>query len=126
MCREIFFIAFIMKLLHNQMDNLINNLINSLFLHKTGDHIIKWRADNTSKIYADGLLLGEQNNYINTVETELPYNTSVVAFELRNVGSGIGLLASYENGWTTNEVFYWRCTRDSGLITAEWKDESKS
>ena len=88
--------------------------------------MLSWTVDDIGTVYADGVQLGHSNNWVQTTQTELPSNTSLVAFELINPNdpSGlldVGLLASLDNTWSTGDPGMKCADADSLTSTNDWK-----
>lgn len=81
--------------------------------------MVSWTVDDGGKIYTDGVLLDENNVWYVTTSTAIHEHVSIVAFELRNAHSDKGIIASYDVGWTTADIDYWRCTGDPSKIPSD-------
>lgn len=93
-----------------------------------GTYVISYRVDYWARVYVDGKLISQNDNYRRETQASIPANVSIVAFEIGNVNGDWGFRTSYNIGFatTTEELNqYWRCTDDWSLINADWNLEGE-
>jgi hypothetical protein len=74
-------------------------------------------ADNEQWVYADGVLIGHLDNWMQTLTSHVPAGTKVLAVHIIDYGVTGGLIGSSADGSFVTDSS-WKCTRD--LPTADW------
>lgn len=109
----------------NEFQGEVND-INYIYIVELG---ITWTIDNEGEIYLDGKQVTVHDDDSSRVwsqptRTAVPIDSKVVGFVARNQHSVSGLVASYDNQWSTADTRYWRCTSTQQSNTA-WSTKRK-
>ena len=82
-----------------------------------GGFVLHATCDNKMKLFADGVQLGSNNNWEEVTEFAVATDTRVITIECEDVGAPGGIIASGDNGLTTDSS--WTCGT-TGTDTASW------
>lgn len=74
--------------------------------------------DIANSIYVDGQLVGNTTDWTHTWTYDIADDVKIIAVNCQNIGNWGGLIASFDNGLTSDNT--WRCSSNN---EAGWYDE---